>query len=100
VSAETNERKYVEAIGRNPGEEYGHSHLYLEIIEDPSIGNDGGLSYLPMCRYVWNRSNGSRFSISRGWSGSLGLCRICKKRADAGLDGVKAKPGSHKTKWL
>ncbi len=25
------EPRYVEAIGRNPGEEYQHSHLYVEV---------------------------------------------------------------------
>ncbi len=82
--------EYIEAIGRNPGEEKQHSHLY-EV-------KDG--EYLPMCRKGWNRSNGEAFSILRGWSGAKGLCKTCEKRRLAGLSGVEAKINSHKTKWL
>lgn len=83
--------KYVEAIGRNEGEEKGHSHLYA---------TEDDRNYLPMCRYGWNRSDGAAFSIFRGHVGARGACKICRKRADAGLHGVEAQPGSHKTKWL
>lgn len=82
--------KYVEAVGRNPGEEKQHSHLYLET-------DDG---YLSMCRYGWNRSDGSAYSILRGWKGGKGLCKTCERRAAANLPGVESVPGSHKTKWL
>lgn len=81
---------YVEAIGRNEGEDR-ISHLYVEI---------GPQDYLPMCRNGWNRSDGEGFSIFRGHSGKRGLCKTCEKRRAAGLPGVEAKPGSHKTKWL
>lgn len=81
---------YVEAIGRNEGEELGRSHLYLEM----KVG------YLPMCRFGWNRSDGASFSIFRGHTGRLGLCKICQRRAAANLPGVPAVQGSHKTKWL
>lgn len=95
---------YVEAIGRNPGEELQHSHLYVEVKEPTDVASKAGIGartgYLPMCRYGWNRSNGEAFSIFRGHSGARGLCKVCKKRADAGLPGVPAKSGSHKTKWL
>lgn len=83
-------KRYVPAIGRNAGEEKGHHHLYQETA-------DG--SYLPMCQYGWNRSDGLRFSIFRGWTGGKGCCKICERRAKAGLDGVEAT-GKHKTKWL
>ena len=83
--------EYVQAIGRNPGEEKQHSHLYAEVAPG---------DYMPMCRYGWNRSNGAGFSIFRGWSGDRGLCAICRRRRDAGLPPVEAVPGSHKTKWL
>ena len=81
---------YVEAIGRNPGEELQHSHLYAEL-EDHS--------YLPMCIYGWNRSDGEGFSILRGWSGAKGLCTTCHKRREAGLPPVEDGRG-HKTKWI
>lgn len=85
--------KYVEAIGRNPGEELQHSHLYVQVSENP-------VAYLPMCRNGWNRSDGEAFSIFRGHRGARGLCKNCAKRAAAGLPGVESVPGSHKTKWL
>ncbi len=90
---------YVEAIGRNPGEENQHSHLYEITIR---IGDDGKEydHYLPMCRKGWNRSDGEAFSIFRGHSGKRGTCAVCQKRKDHGLPGVEAVPGSHKTKWL
>lgn len=37
--------EYVEAIGRNPGEDKQHSHLY-------ALDDKG--EYLPMCVYGWN----------------------------------------------
>lgn len=94
--------KYVEAIGRNPGEEKQHSHLYVEINESPPaiIGLGTRRGYLPMCRKGWNRSNGEGFSIFRGHTGARGLCKVCARRAAANLPGVEAKPRSHKTKWL
>lgn len=92
---------YVEAIGRNPGEEYGHSHLYVETPgEFSGPPHYEGPDYLPMCQYGWNRGDGDSFSIFRGHSGSKGLCKLCQRRRDLGLPGVEAKPGSHKTKWL
>lgn len=81
--------RYVEAIGRNEGEELQHSHLYAEL----SNGD-----YEPMCLYGWNRSDGQALSIFRGHRGARGCCKTCRKRADAGLRGVP--PTTHKTKWL
>jgi len=82
--------EYVEAIGRNEGE--GKiSHMYARY--------DNG-DYLPMCRKGWNRDDGGKFSILRGHHGTKGLCKTCKKCTDAKLEGVEAKEGSHKTKWL
>lgn len=82
---------YVEAIGRNPGEEHGRSHLYAENM-------DG--DYTPMCRYGWNRSDGAALSIFRGHRGQRGTCRVCLRRVYRGLPPVEAVPGSHKTKWI
>lgn len=96
--------EYVEAIGRNPGEENQHSHLYVKVSEPTDVAAMTGLGartgYLPMCRYGWNRSDGEGFSIFRGHRGGRGLCKICEKRKIAGLPGVEAVPGSHKTKWI
>ena len=83
--------RYVEAIGRNSGEERQHSHLYAI--------NDKG-EYLPLCIYGWNRSDGARFSIFRGHTGARGLCKICDKRRKQGFGGIEDAAGSHKTKWL
>jgi hypothetical protein len=82
--------KYVEAIGRNPGEELQHSHLYAV---------DEKNNYKPMCIYGWNRSDGQAFSIFRGHRGAKGLCKICEKRALAGLPPITGN-SIHKTKWL
>lgn len=82
---------FVEAIGRNEGEDLQRSHLYREI---------GPNDYLPMCQYGWNRSDGASFSIFRGHSGRRGLCKICQRRRKLDLPGVEARPGSHRTKWL
>lgn len=95
---------YVEGIGRNPGEEKQHSHLYVEVGEPTDVAALTGLGartgYLPMCRHGWNRSNGAGFSIFRGHRGDRGLCKVCEKRRGAGLPGIEAKPDSHKTKWI
>lgn len=96
--------EYVEAIGRNPGEEKGHSHLY-RLVEAPSdvaalAGLGARTGYKPMCRHGWNRSDGEAFSIFRGHTGRRGLCKNCQRRAVAGLPPIEAKAGSHKTKYL
>jgi hypothetical protein len=95
---------YVEAIGRNPGEERQHSHLYAEVEMPTDVASSMGMGattgYVPMCRYGWNRSDGEEFSILRGHRGARGLCRTCERRRDCGLPPVESKPGSHKTKWL
>lgn len=93
--------EYVEAIGRNPGEEKQHSHLYKKIAIPTDIAALTGLGartgYEPMCIYGWNRG-GNSFSIFRGHSGARGLCKICDKRAKLGLP--PAKPSPRNTKWL
>lgn len=42
----------------------------------------------PMCHYGANRDNGDGFSIWRGNVGKRGVCKICMKRARAGLDHI------------
>lgn len=81
---------YIEAIGRNEGEDKQHSHLY-------ALTEKG--DYWPMCIYGWNRSDGESFSILRGHAGRKGLCKICQKRKDKGLDPIY-KGANRKTKWL
>lgn len=85
------EIKYIEAIGRNPGEEYQHSHLYA--VSDK-------YDHAPMCIYGWNRSDGNALSIFRGHTGARGLCKICERRANAGLPPIPSEKAQHKTKWL
>lgn len=80
--------KYIEAIGRNPGEQLQHSHLYYV---------DENHEYFPMCKFAWNRG-GTGFSIFRGHRGERGLCKICDKNRSLGLKGVPGK--ERETKWL
>jgi len=95
------DREYIPGMGRNPGEERQVSHLYVEItLPDPDDVRLTIDTYLPMCQRGWNRSNGASFSIFRGHVAARGVCKICQRRAEAGLPGVESKPGSHKTKWL
>lgn len=89
--SEINGRLFVEAIGRNPGEELQHSHLYFY------DKNNGGLT--PMCTYGWNRSDGEGYSILRGHTGARGTCKRCLKRARAG-DAPLFNGAPHKTKWI
>lgn len=66
------------------------THTYAQM-------EDGSL--FPMCGYGWNRSDGQRFSIFRGYPGSQGDCLVCIKNVAAGappvFDGFP-----HKTRWL
>ncbi len=54
------------------------SHLYKGDYRDPG---------LPMCSRGWNRKSAG-YSIWRGNYG-LGVCKICLRRAEKGLDGVE-----------
>ena len=71
---------YISGLGRD----YPYpklAHLYKGDFADPG---------LPMCRYGWNRDGGESYSIWRGISGKNGICKICFKRAMAGLNGVES----------
>lgn len=75
--------KYRPGLGRDvPAPK--RAHLYTL---------DGGCMDfdLPMCRHGWNRDDGESYSIWRGNVGSEGICKICIRRANAGLEGVKSK---------
>jgi hypothetical protein len=58
------------------------SHLYKGSFSDPG---------LPMCRYGWTDPWGSSYSIFRGNVGEHGICKICLRRAHAGLEGIPPK---------
>lgn len=67
------------------------SHLY---VPDPEVG---GL--VPMCGYGWNRSDGSAFSIFRGWASRRGICKLCERNLAAGRPPV-TEGWPHPTRWI
>jgi hypothetical protein len=69
---------YVVGLGRDVPHPK-RSHLYKGEFSDPGD---------PMCRYGWNRDDGTSYSIWRGNYGDAGVCRICLRRAQAGLPPV------------
>jgi hypothetical protein len=70
---------YIVGLVRDSGATNSRSgHLYKGTFDDPG---------LPMCSLGWNR--GSHYSIWRGQSGK-GVCKICLRRAEAGLPPVEA----------
>lgn len=72
---------YIAGLGRDhPYPE--RAHLYKGTFADPG---------LPMCPYGWNRDGGSSYSIWRGNYGRKGVCKICLRRAEKGLDGVQPR---------
>lgn len=71
---------YIAGLGR----EYPRpklAHLYKGTFADPG---------LPMCKRGWNRDGGTSYSIWRGNMGEDGYCKVCLRRARAGLDGVES----------
>lgn len=77
--------EYVSGVDRN-NPDLARAHLYKQ-------SKSGAL--LPMCDYGWNRSDGQAFSILRGWTSARGDCKICERRANAGLPPIK-KARKHK----
>ena len=78
---EYDSKKYRPGLGRD----YPYpqrSHLYEVGKHSMDFGN-------PMCRYGWNRDGGESYSIWRGNVGDKGICKICVRRASAGLKGVE-----------
>jgi hypothetical protein len=72
---------YITGLGRD----YPHpklAHVYKGTLADPGK---------PMCRRGWNRDNGQAYSIWRNNIGEKGICLICLRRAQKGLDGVDPK---------
>lgn len=80
---------YISGADRNTPE-LARSHMYAET----AAGN-----LWPMCDYGWNRSNGERFSILRGWGSPKGECKICRRNIENNKRPV-IKPFAHKTRWL
>lgn len=75
-------REYVTGLDRSTrwgGHAGDHivSHLF-----DGTFGDPGK----PLCRKAYDMDGG--WSIWRGNVGSKGICKVCKRRADAGLNGV------------
>lgn len=65
------------------------AHYYMEV-------DDG---YAPMCGYGYNRSNGTSFSILRGYVSALGECKRCLKNIEMKCEPIK-NSWPHKTRWL
>lgn len=77
---------YITGVGRSPEEARNRvTHLYEGPFHDPGR---------PLCRRGWNRDDGRGYSIWRNNVSEKGICKVCQRRADAGLPGVDAKPGA------
>ncbi len=79
ISEEMVPEGYVIGMNRKT-EDTSFAHLY-----DGNFDNPGK----PLCRYGYNRDNGTSYSIWRGNVGKKGICPTCYKRAlngDVGID--------------
>lgn len=76
-------RQYITGSGRGNSDYdlLDETHLY-----EGDFGEPGR----PLCDRGWNRDWGTAYSIFRGCVGDLGVCSVCKKRAEQGLAGVDA----------
>lgn len=74
------ENGYIVGMDRIPEPECQRkvTHLYKGTFDDPG---------LPMCKKGWNRGDG--YSIWRGNISEKGICKVCLKRANEGLDGIE-----------
>lgn len=72
-----NNKEYVIGMSRKGNGDKVVSHLYKGDFEDPG---------LPMCRMGWN--DGDSYSIFRNNTSAKGICKVCMKRAEAGLEGI------------
>lgn len=70
---------YVLGVGRNPEEMNQVTHLYKGTFDNPG---------LPMCVRGWNRNGGESYSIWHNVISFKGVCKVCLRRAQKGLDGV------------
>lgn len=72
-----NGQQYIVGMSRKGNGDRVVSHLYKGDFHDPG---------LPMCRHGWN--DGDSYSIFRENISAKGICKVCMRRAEAGLDGV------------
>jgi len=72
-------RKYITGMARINGESRV-SHLFDGNFSDPGKA---------LC--MWAYDEYDEYSIFRGNVSRKGICRICKRRADKGLEGVSPK---------
>jgi hypothetical protein len=73
---------YIPGQNRTHKDDPKVTHLYKGDFNDPG---------LPMCVRGWNRDNGESYSIWRNNISSGGICKICLRRAQKGLEGVPSK---------
>lgn len=81
--------KAAYVVGQDRNDDTVVAHLYRGTFDKPGK---------PMCARGWNRSDGHAYSIFRNNAGSSGVCKICSRRAKAGLAPID--PRDRKTKWL
>lgn len=69
-------------VGQDRSDPFGVrvSHIYKGNFDDPGD---------PMCKRGWNRGEDG-YSIWRGCSGKAGICKVCQRRANTGLQPVPA----------
>ena len=93
---EINGKNYITGVFRGDNGDKMVTHLYQGTFDKP--GN-------PMCSRGWQRvwydKNGKvedyEYSIFRNNVSELGICKICLRRAEKGLDPI-AKPRDRKSK--
>lgn len=73
------EPKYITGVDRSKGYKVRLAHIYEGTFNDPRA---------PLCRYGWS-GKAYGYSIFRNNLGTQGVCRLCQKRADKGLGGVR-----------
>lgn len=75
---------FISGQSRDHNHDHKVTHLYKGTHADPGY---------PMCKRGWNRDDGTSYSIWRGNISPAGLCKVCERRAEKGLDGVPPNPG-------
>jgi len=77
---------YVVGLARNGPPYREHAHLYKGTHAEPGW---------PMCRWGWNRDQGTAYSIWRSNVGQSGICKLCLRRAVADQDPVSPRRLAH-----
>ena len=70
-------REYITGMDRRGNGQNKKTHLFDGDFSDPGLA---------MCQWAYDEDGG--YSIWRGNISNKGICSICKRRADEGLDGV------------